>query len=116
MYYLIFKILLSALMIATISEISKRSSLIGGTLASLPLVSLLAIIWMYIETKDIDKISKLSYSIFWLVIPSLSFFLVLPLFLKFKINFYFSLFLSLIVMTALYYLQIFILKKIGVNI
>jgi len=112
MYYLIVKTVLSALIIVGVSEISKRSTLFGGIVASLPLVSILAMIWLYIETKDTAKISKLSYDILWLVIPSLSFFLAFPLLLKFKINFYLSILLSIIIMLIFYYIQLYILKKL----
>ena len=70
MYYII-KILISAILIVGISELSKRSSLIGAILTFIPFVSVLAFIWIYVDTKNVETISKLSYSIFWLVIPSL---------------------------------------------
>ncbi len=71
MWYFIIKILLSSVIIGLISEISKKSTLWGSILASVPLTSLLAIIWLYQDTKDIGKIINLSYNIFWLVLPSL---------------------------------------------
>ncbi|MGE5436807.1 MAG: DUF3147 family protein [Syntrophothermus sp.] len=116
MLYYVIKILISAILIAAISEVSKRSSLIGGILASIPLVSVLAMIWLYIDTQDISKISKFSTSIFWLVIPSLSFFIMMPLLLKVKLGFYPSLIISLIVMVAFYYLMIYVLGKFGVEV
>lgn len=76
MLYYIIKILISALLITFISEISKRSSFWGGVLASVPVVSVIAFIWLYEDTKDIQKIIDLSLNIFWLVIPSLSLFLI----------------------------------------
>ncbi len=82
MYYII-KVLISAILIVGISELSKRSSLIGAILASIPFVSVLAFIWIYVDTKNVETISKLSYSIFWLVIPSLVLFVILPIFLKY---------------------------------
>lgn len=87
MFYYIIKVVISAIIIVAVSEASKKSSLIGGILASIPLVSVLAMIWLYIETKDIQKISQLSTSVFWLVIPSLSMFLILPYLFKIKIRF-----------------------------
>lgn len=86
MYYLI-KVLISAILIVLISEISKRNSLISSILASIPLVSVMAFIWIYIDTKNLETISKLSISIFWLVIPSLILFISLPILLKYT-NFY----------------------------
>ena len=116
MYYYIIKVVLSAILIVAVSEASKKSSLIGGILASIPLVSVLAFIWLYIETKDIQKISQLSSSVFWLVIPSLSMFLILPYLLKLKLDFYLALIISIVVMVLCYYAMIFILAKFGVKI
>ena len=68
-YYLV-KIALTTVLIVAISEIAKRSSLIGAILASVPLVSVLAMLWLYIETRDVGKVSTLATSVFWLVLPS----------------------------------------------
>lgn len=115
MQYII-KIVVSAVLITAISEISKRSSFWGGVLASVPLLSVIALIWLYAETKSIEKVSQLSSGIFWLVIPSLSLFLILPYLLKLKIDFYLALLISIVVMILLYYAMIFILAKFGVKI
>lgn len=93
MYYIL-KVLLSAILIVAITEIAKKSTLMGGILASIPLVSVLAFIWIYVETKNIEIISSLSISVFWLVVPSLILFISLPIFLKY-INFYLSLLCSI---------------------
>ena len=113
MLYYVLKFTISALLIVFISEISKRYSLTAGILASLPLVSVLAMIWLYIDTSSIEKVSQLSTSIFWMVLPSLSLFIVLPLLLKSKVPFYPALTVSALVMVLLYYLMIVILKKLG---
>lgn len=91
MLYFLAKIVTSAIVIATVSEISKRSSLWAATLASLPLVSLLSIVWIYLDTKDVGHITSLSKDIFWLVLPSLVFFVVLPLLLQKGLSFWPSL-------------------------
>src|SRR5262245_37058386 len=83
----IIRVALSALIIVAVAEISKRSSFLGGLLASLPLVSFIAMIWLYVDTRDAAKIADLSINIFWLVLPSLVFFLVLPWLLKAKVQF-----------------------------
>jgi hypothetical protein len=116
MFYYIIKVVISAIIIVAVSEASKKSSLVGGILASIPLVSVLAMIWLYIETKDIQKISQLSTSVFWLVIPSLSMFLILPYLLKLKLDFYLALLISVAVMVLCYYAMIFILTKFGMKI
>ncbi len=72
--YLFFKFGLSAAALVAVSEIAKRSSVWAALVASLPLTSLLAFVWLYIDTKDTQKIAALSGDIFWLVIPSLALF------------------------------------------
>lgn len=116
MIYYVIKVVISSVLIVAISEVSKKSSLIGGILASVPLVSVLGMIWLYIDTHSADKVSQFSTSVFWLVIPSLSLFIVLPFFLKMKMNFYIALPISLVVMIIFYYLMIFILGKIGIEL
>ena len=112
--YLI-KLLISAILIVAVSEISRRSSFLGGLLASLPLVSFLSLIWLYLDTHDPVKVAALSKSIFWLVLPSLIFFLALPPLLKSKLNFPLSMTLATAAMFAAYSIQILILKKMGAS-
>ncbi|MDQ8198243.1 DUF3147 family protein [Pelagicoccus enzymogenes] len=94
MIYFLTKVFTSAILIAVISEISKRSSIWAATLASLPLVSLLSIIWIYTEKKNTAQIIDLSKDIFWLVLPSLAFFILLPILLQRGLNFWPSLLTS----------------------
>lgn len=116
MIYYIIKVLLSSVIIVAITEVSKRSTLIGSIVASIPLVSLLAFVWMYIDTKDTLKIAELSQGVFWLVIPSLVFFLLFPILLKKNVDFWLSLGISLTIMVIAYFIMLFILKKFGINI
>ena len=64
MNYYILKITITTLLIVLISEIAKRSSFVGAVLASVPLVSVLAMLWLYVDTEDISKVSALSSSFF----------------------------------------------------
>ena len=114
MLYYILKFTISALLIVAISEVSKRFSLVAGILASLPIVSVLAMIWLYIDTSSVEKVTKLSTSIFWMVLPSLSLFIMLPVLLKNKVSFYPALIISWLVMVFLYYVMILVLKKLGI--
>lgn len=90
MGYLIVKFCTTAALVVAISEIAKRYSFLAAVLASLPLTSLLAFIWLYLDTKDPAKIIALSHDIAWLVLPSIAFFIVLPLALKYGLNFWLS--------------------------
>jgi predicted permease len=109
-------VLLSSVTIVAISEISKRNTYIGSILASIPLVSLLAFIWMYIDSKDTAKIAELSQGIFWLVIPSLLFFILFPALLKKNVDFWLSLGISLTIMVIGYFIMLFVLKKFGITL
>ena len=116
MAYYIVKVVISAILIVIISEISKRSSLAGAILASVPLVSVLAMVWLYIDTRDIERISGLASGIFWLVLPSLALFISLPLLLKQGINFYLSMTLSILITVVCYWLMVTILDHAGIEL
>jgi len=116
MIYTITKFAISAALIVAISEISKRSSLMGAILASVPLVSVLAMIWLFIDTKDVEKIASLATGIFWLVIPSLVLFITLPVLLRAGMHFYVSLPVSIGLTVGAYFLMIAVLKKAGIEI
>jgi hypothetical protein len=111
--YFIIKVLLSALIVAAVSEIAKRSSSMGALLASLPLTSLLAMIWLYQETKDASRVAELSGDIFWLVLPSLLLFVALPLLIRRGMSFYPALLLSAACTVAGYGLTSLALHRFG---
>ncbi len=115
LYYLV-KLALSASLIAGISEIAKRSSLFGALIASLPLTSLLAMIWMYIEKTEIQAIADLSRSIFWLVLPSLALFLLLPVLLSKGLHFWPSLLISVGATIVLYIVLLWVLHLLHVTL
>jgi hypothetical protein len=80
--YFFLKIAISALVVAAASEIARRSTVFGALIASLPLTSMLAMIWLYRDTRDAARISAFSNDVLLLTLPSLVLFLVLPLLLK----------------------------------
>lgn len=80
--YLIVKAVLSGLVIAVASEAARRWTLVGAVLISLPLTSVLALAWLYFDTRDAEQVIDLSWSILWVVVPSLVFFVALPLLLR----------------------------------
>ncbi|MCB0378415.1 MAG: DUF3147 family protein [Bdellovibrionales bacterium] len=110
-----FKIILTALMVVAISEAAKRWSFVGAIIASLPLTSILAMIWLYKDTNDLSQISQLSMGIFWVVIPSLVFFLVLPLLIKFGWSFWSSLFVSSAATAVTYTVYVKLLTSVGIE-
>jgi hypothetical protein len=113
MVYFIFKLFVTSLLIVLISELSKRSTFVGALLASVPIISVLAIMWLYLDTKDTTKVSALAGSIFWLVLPSLVFFVTLPLLLKAGLDFYASMATSIIATALCYWAIVTFLGKMG---
>jgi len=114
-YYLT-KILVTTALVIVISEFAKRSSILGAILASIPLISVLAIIWLYMDTNSVEKVSALASSVFWLVLPSLAFFVSLPLLLKQDLNFYLSLSISIAITIGCYFAMIFTLNLFGIKL
>jgi len=114
--YYVTKIAITTILIVLISEIAKRSSFVGALLASIPLISVLAMLWLYVDTKDIEKISALSMSIFWLVIPSLVLFVTLPILLNQGLHFYLSISLSIIFTIGAYWLMVVVLHYFGIRL
>ncbi len=116
MRYYLFKITISAVLVVAISEVAKRSATLGGVLASLPLVSWLAIMWLYLETQDPQQVAAFSVHIFWLVLPSLVLFVTLPFFLKKDLPFFMSLLLATGLMFACYVGMLLVLQRFDVNL
>ncbi|MCZ7626021.1 MAG: hypothetical protein C3F12_00825 [Candidatus Methylomirabilota bacterium] len=115
MYYLT-KLIVTCALVVAISEVAKRSSLAAAVLASVPLVSVLAMVWLYLDTRDVDKVAGLVHSIFWLVIPSMLLFVTLPILLRSGINFFVGLSVSIGLTVAGYLLMVLALQKLGVQL
>jgi hypothetical protein len=96
------RLLLSGGLIVGASEIAKKNDVFGAFLASLPLISVFAMVWLYNDTGDTEQIATFSKDIFWLVIPSLVLFLTLPIFLQKGMDFWPALGIS-ILLTVLAY-------------
>lgn len=116
MGYYVLKIVITVVLIVAISEIAKKSSMFGAVLASIPLISVLAMFWLYFDTQDVEKVSALSTSVFWLVIPSLVLFIVLPILLKNGFNFYLSMGISCSITALCYFLMVSVLGHFGVKL
>jgi hypothetical protein len=116
MGYYALKVVLSAALIVLISEIARRSTFAGGLIASLPVVSILSFVWLYLDTRSVEKVSALSQSIFWLVLPSLALFLALPWLLRRLENFALGLGLAIAVMLAAYGLMVLALRHFDIEL
>ena len=64
-----FKYAITALMVVLVSEFAKRSDKLGGFIAALPLVTILTLVWLYLEHQSTEKIANHAYYTFWYVIP-----------------------------------------------
>ena len=82
MIYLVVKTAISAIIIVVVSEVARRSAGLGALLASLPLVALLSMIWLWRDTGDTARMASYSQATFWYVLPSLPMFLLIPVLLK----------------------------------
>ncbi len=114
MTYLVIKALLSGVIVMLVSEVARRSPGIGGLIASLPLVSVLGIIWLWRDTGDIQRIAAHAESTFWFVLPSLPMFLVFPALLRGGFGFWLSLSACCLLTMGLYALTIWLLPKFGI--
>ncbi len=100
--YALFKAIISALLIAIASEAGKRSALVGALVASLPLVSLLAMGWLWIDTRDPDRLAAFAETTFWYVLPSLPMFLLIGAMLRHGVSFWVALGVGALVTLSLY--------------
>jgi hypothetical protein len=116
MWYYITKLAVSALIILAVSEIAKRNSGFAAVVASLPLTSLLAIIWLRFEGAQVQQLAELSQQIFWLVLPSLVLFLLFPVFIRLGMAFWLSLGLASAATVLCYFFMILLLRRFGVSI
>ena len=112
--YTLFKILFTAIIVVVISEIAKKSTLIAGIVASIPLTSLLAFVWLHFDTQDIESIRDLSRNILLMIPPSLTFFISLYFIVGWNMSFYLSLFTSIVLTAIVYWLYFYILSFLGI--
>jgi len=116
MAYYAAKVLVSALLIVAISELAKRSTGVAALIAALPLTSLLAFVWLHVEEAPSERIAALSGQIFWLVLPSLLLFILLPVLLRQGLNFWASLGLAAGATAAGYLALLPLLRRFGVEL
>jgi hypothetical protein len=116
MTYLIIKAAISGVLVMVISEVARRSPGFGGLIASLPLVSVLGIMWLWRDTYDVERIAAHAESTFWFVLPSLPMFLVFPMLLRHGVGFWIALALSCLLTMTLYTLTIWLLPRFGINL
>ena len=116
MLYLAIKSGLSGIIVMLVSELARKNPGMGSLLASLPLISLLGIIWLWHDTHDAERIAAHAQATFWFVLPSLPMFLLLPTLLRGGAPFALSLALSCLLTMALYAIMLWLLPKFGITL
>lgn len=116
MAYLIVKAILSGVIVAAVAEVSKRYPGIGGLIASLPLVSVLGMIWIWRDTGDTARLATHAEATFWFVLPSLPMLLIIPALLRSGTGFWVSLAAGCALTIALYTLMLWIGPRFGLKL
>ncbi|MBR9910301.1 MAG: DUF3147 family protein [Gammaproteobacteria bacterium] len=115
MGWLIMKYLTTAFVVVLVSEIAKRSDKLGALVAALPLVTILALIWLHIETGSAEKVSSHALYTFWYVIPTLPMFLVFPSLLP-RLGFWGALVAGVIITVFCFWLFSQLIKQFGIDL
>jgi F0F1-type ATP synthase assembly protein I len=115
MTWLITKYLLTAAMVVLVSEAAKRSDKLGGLIAALPLVTVLTLIWLYVEKQPAEKIANHAWYTFWYVLPTLPMFLVFPALLQ-RLGFWPTLLACVLITVACFGLLALALRRFGIEL
>lgn len=116
MLYLVLKAALSGVIIAIVSEVAKRSPGFGALIASLPLVSILGMIWLWRDTSDTQRMAAHAQATFWYVLPSLPMFLLIPALLRRGVQFWPALAIGCAVTVVLYLGMTWIGPRLGLRL
>ena len=116
MLYLVVKALLSGVIIALVSEIAKRSPGFAALVASLPLVSVLGMIWLWRDTHDAGRLADHAQATFWYVLPSLPMFLLIPALLRRGVGFWPALLAGCALTVVLYGVTVAVAARVGVRL
>lgn len=115
MLYVATKYLVTAALVVAISEVAKRSDRLGALIASLPLVTLLTLFWLYFEKQPAEKVTNHAYYTFWYVLPTLPIFLVFPFLLQ-RLGFWGALLVSVLVTVVCFVLFALLVRRFGVEL
>lgn len=115
MAWLVTKYLITAAVVVLVSEVAKRSDRLGGLLAALPLVTVLALIWLYVERQPQVKIANHAWYTFWYVVPTLPMFLAFPLLLP-RLGFWPTLLACVVITVACFWLFALLVRRFGIEL
>ena len=116
MWYFIIKAALSGIIVAIVSEVAKRYPGFGALIASLPLVSVLGMMWLWRDKPDVPNMAAHVEATFWFVLPSLPMFLLIPLLLRNGIGFWTSLAIGCALTITLYLIMTWVGPKFGLRL
>src|ERR1700712_12668 len=116
MLYLVLKAAISGVIIAVVSETAKRSPGAGALVASLPLVSILGMIWLWRDTHDANRMAAHAGATFWYVLPSLPMFLLIPYLLRHGAGFWPALMAGCLLTIVLYLAMIWAGSRFGLRL
>ena len=116
MLYMLIKAGLSGVIIAVVSEVARRNAGFGALIASLPLVSVLGMIWLWRDTHEPERLAAHAGATFWYVLPSLPMFLLIPLMLRRGAPFWAALAAGCVLTIGLYLAMIWIAPRFGVKL
>ena len=115
MAWLIFKYLVTAGVVVAVSEFAKRSDRLGGLIAALPMVTVLALVWLYVERQPQEKIANHAWYTFWYVVPTLPMFLVFPWLLP-RLGFWPTLGVSVLLTIVCFALFAVCVRRFGIEL
>lgn len=116
MLYLAIKAAISAIIIVAVSEIAKRNPGFGALIASLPLVSILGMIWLWRDKPDAANMAAHAEATFWFVLPSLPMFLLVSALLRQGVRFWLSLAAGCLLTVALYTAMVWLGPRVGIRL
>jgi len=115
MWWIVTKYLMTAGVVVLVSEFAKRSDKLGGLIAALPLVTLLALIWLHVENQPEGKIANHAWYTFWYVVPTLPMFLVFPFLLP-RLGFWLTLLASVVLTIVCFAAFAMLVRQFGVDL
>jgi hypothetical protein len=116
MLYLIIKAAISGVIVAIVSQIAKRYPGFGALIASLPLISVLGMIWLWRDKPDVPNMAAHVEATFWFVLPSLPMFLLIPVLLRHGFGFWPSLAIGCALTIALYLMMTWLGPRFGLKL
>lgn len=107
---------LSGIIVAAVALIARKSPAAGALIMSLPLLSILAMIWLWHDTGDRTRLADHAEATFFYVIPTLPMFLLIPWMLRHEQNFWVTLLAGCVVTFLLYLMTIAIAARFGIRL